>query len=222
MLYSRLWVLYDAKSTRVANRAHTPSDLRVMNMDIKGRKLNADILEWAYRQGIFPMGYKGEVFWFCPDPRAILPLDGFRVSRSLRRSARKFDVTFDEAFVEVMRGCAERPSTWIGEEFIEAYSELFDRGRAHSVETWREGRLVGGVYGVALGRALMAESMFHRETDAGKVALWRLVERMQETGYVLLDVQMMTPHLRSLGAIEISAREYIGRLAEALQGTTSW
>lgn len=191
-------------------------------MVLKRPLLTADVLEMAYRQGIFPMDHEGEILWFIPDPRAIIPLEGFRVSRSLRRSAKRFDITFDRAFKEVMRACAERSSTWISEEFVEAYTALFNRGKAHSAESWREGRLVGGVYGVALGRAFMAESMFHRETDAGKVALWRLVERLREAGYLLLDVQVMTPHLRSLGAVEISAEEYLRRLSEALQGRACW
>ncbi len=184
--------------------------------------LTPDILEVAYRLGIFPMDCEGEILWFRPDPRAIIPLEGFRVSRSLRRSAKRFEITFDRAFREVMRACADRSSTWISEEFVEAYTGLFERGQAHSAEAWREGRLVGGVYGVALGRAFMAESMFHRESDAGKVALWKLVEKLRESNYLLLDVQIMTPHLRSLGAIEISAEEYARWLSEALEGEAWW
>lgn len=191
-------------------------------MTLGRHRLTAEMLESAYRMGIFPMDYEGEILWFRPDPRAVIPLEGFRVSRSLRRSAKRFLVTFDKAFREVMRACAERPSTWISEELVKAYTELFERGKAHSAEAWREGRLVGGVYGVAMGRAFMAESMFHRETDAGKVALWKLVERLREAGYILLDVQIMTPHLRSLGAIEISAEEYARRLSEALEGSSDW
>lgn len=172
-----------------------------------------ECVELAYRWGIFPMGHTGSrrITWHRPDPRTIIPLDGFHVSRSLRKKIRKgiFEIRINEAFEEVMRACADRPEgSWITEDFVRVYGELHRRGKAHSVETWREGRLVGGVYGVALGGAFMAESMFHRDTDASKVALAALVERLRQRGYVLLDVQYWTPHLATLGAVEISAAEY--------------
>ncbi|GMV37219.1 MAG: leucyl/phenylalanyl-tRNA--protein transferase [Fimbriimonadales bacterium] len=177
----------------------------------------------AYMHGIFPMAdpATGEIWWFRPDPRAILPIHGMHVSRSLRRVLRsgKFDVTVDRDFEGVMRGCADREETWISEDLIRAYTELFRMGYAHSIETWREGSLVGGVYGVSLGAAFMAESMFHRETDASKVALHALVTRLAERGYELLDVQYQTPHLASLGVIEISLAEYLRRLAVACRET---
>jgi leucyl/phenylalanyl-tRNA--protein transferase len=174
----------------------------------------------AYAQGYFPMPHpdSGEILWFRPDPRAILPLEGFHLSRSLKRSMRKsgFRVTFDTAFREVMESCADRPDTWITEEFFAAYGALFLQGFAHSVEIWMGDRLVGGVYGVTLGGAFFAESKFHRETDASKAALFHLVERLKARGFSLLEVQFLTEHLASLGAVEISDEEYQARLAQAL------
>jgi leucyl/phenylalanyl-tRNA--protein transferase len=175
----------------------------------------------AYRHGIFPMADErsGEVLWFRPDPRAIIPLDGFHVSRSLARTIKRvtFEIRVDTDFEGVMRGCADRPEgTWISERFVEVYAALHRAGKAHSVEAWREGRLVGGVYGLALGGAFMAESMFHRETDASKVALAGLVGRLRERRFTLLDVQYVTPHLESLGAVEITRGDYERRLAAAL------
>jgi leucyl/phenylalanyl-tRNA--protein transferase len=161
----------------------------------------------------------GEVLWFRPDPRAIIPLDGFHVSRSLGRTLRRllFEIRVDTDFEGVMRACADRPEgTWISARFVEVYSALHRAGKAHSVEAWREGRLVGGVYGLALGGAFMAESMFHRETDTSKVALAALVGRLRERRFILLDVQYVTPHLESLGAVEITRREYERRLELAL------
>ncbi|HLH81065.1 MAG TPA: leucyl/phenylalanyl-tRNA--protein transferase [Chthonomonas sp.] len=177
---------------------------------------------WAYSMGIFPMYVEEakEILWFRPEMRAIMPLDGFHVSRSLAKTIRKgrFEVRINTAFEEVMRGCADRPEgTWITEDFIRVYTELHRRGLAHSVETWREGRLVGGTYGVALGGAFMAESMFHRETDASKVALAALVHRLKERNFVLLDVQYLTPHLQRLGAIEIPNKVYLAKLQKALK-----
>ena len=179
-------------------------------------------MEAAYRHGVFPMADEGssEVLWFRPDPRAIIPLDGFHVSRSLKRRLRLggFEIRIDTDFEGVMRACGDRPEgTWISEEFIEVYAALHRAGKAHSVEAWREGRLVGGCYGVALGGAFMAESMFHRETDASKVALAGLVSRLGDRRFTLLDVQYVTPHLASLGAVEIPRREYERRLSEALK-----
>ena len=161
----------------------------------------------------------GEILWFRPDPRAIIPLDGFHISRSLARTLRRgvFEIRVDTDFEDVMRGCADRPEgTWISERFVEVYGALHRAGKAHSVEAWRDGRLVGGAYGLALGGAFMAESMFHRETDASKVALTALVARLQERGFTLLDVQYVTPHLESLGAVDITRREYERRLERAL------
>jgi leucyl/phenylalanyl-tRNA---protein transferase len=190
---------------------------------MSGRRLTLtpEGIELAYRHGIFPMADErsGEVLWFRPDPRAVIPLDGFHVSRSLARTLRRrrFEVRVDTAFATVMRGCADRPEgSWISERFVEVYGALHRAGKAHSVEAWRDRRLVGGVYGLALGGAFMAESMFHRETDASKVALAALVGRLSERGFTVLDVQYMTPHLESLGAVEITRREYERRLERAL------
>jgi len=190
-------------------------------MSGRGLTLTPEGVLVAYRHGVFPMADErsGEVLWFRPDPRAIIPLDGFHVSRSLARTLRRgrFEIRVDTDFEGVMRGCADRPEgTWISERFVEVYAALHETGHAHSVEAWRDGRLVGGTYGVALGGAFMAESMFHRETDASKVALAALVSRLQKRGFILLDVQYLTPHLESLGALEITRREYERRLERAL------
>jgi len=190
---------------------------------MSGRRLTLtpEGVELAYRHGIFPMAdeQSGEVLWFRPDPRAVIAIGGLHVSRSLARTIRRgrFEIRVDSDFEGVMRGCADRPEgSWINDRFVEVYGALHRAGKAHSVEAWREGRLVGGTYGVALGGAFMAESMFHRETDASKVALAALVQRLRERNFTLLDVQYVTPHLESLGAIEISRREYERRLARAL------
>lgn len=183
-------------------------------------ELQPSALLSAYAAGIFPMADEdGVINWFAPPQRAIIELDGLVVSRSLRSAVRRgvFTVTFNGAFSEVMRACAEREEgTWISREIITAYTLLHRHGFAHSVEAWQGDRLVGGLYGVALGGAFFGESMFHRETDASKIALVHLVDRMRERGFVLLDVQFMTDHLRSLGAREIPRKEYERRLAEAV------
>jgi len=173
----------------------------------------------GYLHGVFPMGMEDvEIGWFSPDPRAIIPLDdGFHVPHGLKRvlGRGKFEVRIDQAFETVMRACAGRKETWITEEIVESYCELHRRGFAHSVEAWHEDRLAGGLYGVAIGGAFFGESMFHRETDASKVALHGLVQRLRERGYTLLDTQWITPHLRQFGAVEISRRRYLRRLADA-------
>ncbi len=187
--------------------------------------LNPLTLEWAYRQGIFPMWVDDvdAILWYRPNPRTIMPLDGFHVSRSLAKTIRqgKFTVRYDTDFEAVMRGCAIRPDpedgVWISEEFIEVYGEMHRLGKAHCVAVYLEDRLVGGTYGLAFGGAFMAESMFHYETDASKVAVAALVSRLKEQRFVLLDVQYRTPHLASLGAVEISDREYQRRLRSALR-----
>lgn len=174
----------------------------------------------AYCQGIFPMADEhGEIGWYSPDPRAVFPLDAFHVPRSLAKVLRRgaFEVRVDTCFEAVMRGCADREETWISEELIRAYVALHRLGLAHSVEAFHEGELAGGLYGVALGGAFMGESMFTRVTDASKVCLVHLVERLRARGYVLLDSQMPTEHLRRFGQIVIPRREYLRRLREALQ-----
>jgi len=184
-------------------------------------KLTPDILVRAYANGIFPMpDERGIIQWYRPDPRAILPLDAFHASRSLQRKLRKnvFDVTYDRDFTGVMKGCGNREEgTWITGEFLRGYGQLHRLGLAHSVEVWKDGRLVGGTYGVHLGGAFFAESKFHTETDASKVALAKLVERLNERGFQLLEVQFLTEHLAQFGVIEIPHEEYMRRLDAALQ-----
>lgn len=184
-------------------------------------RLTPELLIRAYCSGVFPMAdhRDGRIGWYRPDPRAIIPLDGFHVPRSLRRTVRKgtFEVTVDADFPAVIRACAARDETWISHEVVAAYSGLHRLGLAHSVEVWRAGRLAGGLYGVALGAAFFGESMFSRETDASKVALVALVERLRSRGYTLLDTQFMTQHLARFGAIEISGGAYERLLAAALQ-----
>lgn len=188
-----------------------------------GADLEPGTLLAAYRRGLFPMpsGTRGDpMYWFCPVRRGVVPLDGLRVSRSLRRSARDFEVRVDTAFADVVAGCADpdRPSGWIDGEIASAYRRLHELGWAHSVETWRDGRLVGGLYGVAVGGLFAGESMFHAERDASKVALVALVEALADEHALdrILDVQWLTPHLASLGAIEVSRAAYLRRLPAAL------
>ena len=175
----------------------------------------------AYRDGVFPMALEdGQIGWFSPNPRGILPLDTFHVPARLARAMRsgRFEVTVDRAFEDVIRACAERrdEGTWISPEIMDCYLAIHRLGLAHSVETWAGGRLVGGLYGVHLGGAFFGESMFHRATDASKVALASLVDRLQRRGFRLLDTQWVTPHLQQFGAIEISRPEYLRRLRQAL------
>jgi leucyl/phenylalanyl-tRNA--protein transferase len=175
----------------------------------------------AYRQGLFPMKVRRNTLaWWSPDPRGILPLDGMHVSRSLRRSAKRFTVTVDTAFERVMRACGDpkRPHGWIDEDFVVAYTRLHEMGWAHSVEVWAEGcaEPVGGVYGIRIERFFAGESMFHRVTDASKVALWALVDLLRADGVTLFDVQWTTPHLVSLGAVDIPRTEYLTRLRAAV------
>ena len=181
--------------------------------------IEPDFLLNAYARGIFPMTIPGGgIEWFSPDPRGVLPLDAFHLPHGLVRALKKnlFEVRYDTVFEEVMRCCAEREETWIDDEIVRSYVELHRLGFAHSVETWREGVLAGGLYGVALGGAFFGESMFHRETDASKVALHALVERLRERRFALLDLQWVTPHLATFGAVEIPRREYLKKLRAAL------
>lgn len=174
----------------------------------------------AYRRGMFPMDLPdGHLGWWCPLERAIIPLQGLRVTRSLRQSTRRYFVTVDEDFRSVINWCADidRPNGWLTDEFVEAYSTLHDLGWAHSVEVWDSERdLVGGLYGVAIGGLFAGESMFHLARDASKVALVHLVVLMNQGGD-LLDVQWLTPHLESLGAVIIGRDEYLRRLPDALE-----
>jgi len=157
--------------------------------------------------------------WFSPDPRAIIPLERFHVPHTLRRAARKeiFEIKIDHRFGEVIRGCAKRRDTWINREIIESYEKLHAIGHAHSVETWREGKLAGGLYGVAIGGAFFGESMFHRQRDASKIALVALVDHLRAHNFVLLDTQWTTPHLQQFGAIEIPRERYLKMLRRAVE-----
>jgi leucyl/phenylalanyl-tRNA--protein transferase len=185
--------------------------------------IDPELLLRAYSIGVFPMSDgrdAAEVFWVEPRRRAIIPIEGFRLSRSLRKTLRAgaFQVTRDTAFAEVVHRCAEREETWINREIEASYEALHRLGHAHSVECWHEGRLVGGLYGVRLGAAFFGESMFSAARDASKVALAWLVARLKVGGFTLLDCQFMTAHLRSLGAVEIEQRDYLSLLSAALGG----
>ncbi len=192
-----------------------------------GADLAPGTLLAAYRSGLFPMRTKrkGPLAWWSPDPRGLIPLDGFHWSRSLRRSARRYRVTVDTEFVAVMEGCADRRREhgWIDRSFLEAYTEMHTLGWAHSVEVWTDdGRLAGGTYGLAIGGLFAAESMFRNldlgpaSTDAGKVGVGCLVEMLRDGGATVLDVQWATPMLCQLGAVEIARSAYLERLGEAL------
>jgi leucyl/phenylalanyl-tRNA--protein transferase len=186
--------------------------------------IDPDLLLRAYSIGVFPMSDSrdaAEVFWVEPRRRAVIPLEGFRLSRSLRKTLRSgaFEVTADRAFAQVIRRCSEREETWINFDIEEGFTRLHGTGNAHSIEVWQGGELVGGLYGVRLGGAFFGESMFSLRTDASKVALAWLVARLKVGGFTLLDCQFMTEHLRSLGAVEISQKAYLALLAEALSST---
>lgn len=188
--------------------------------------LSPSILLEAYTQGIFPMADEdGQLNWYTCDPRAVIELERFHVSRTLRQRyrQRRFELTVNRDFRGVIDGCADRPDgTWISREIREAYIELHRLGFAHSVEAWKDGALGGGLYGVSLGGAFFGESMFYRITDASKIALVFLVERMKDRGFVLLDTQFTTDHLRKFGCIEISRDDYLRRLHQALQIETTF
>ena len=186
----------------------------------------SELLVSAYSSGWFPMAVdEGEIRWYSPDPRGIIPLDAFHVPARLARVIRRgrFRIEIDRDFPAVIRGCAQvdrkddDPGTWIDSEILTSYIAMHRQGLAHSVEAWEGERLAGGLYGVALGGAFFGESMFHRATDASKVALAALVERMKAGGLTLLDIQWVTPHLEQFGAIEIPRSEYLELLQEALK-----
>lgn len=184
------------------------------------------VLIAAYRGGMFPMAMdnRGEIGWFSPDPRGILPLEEFHIPHGLKRTLRKnpFEIRIDTAFSEVMAGCADRRTTWISREIVTSYEKLFELGYAHSVEAWKDGRLCGGLYGVSIGGAFFGESMFSRVTDASKVALVALVDRLRRRNFQLLDTQWTTDHLSRFGCREIPRYEYLDLLNRALLVTTSF
>jgi len=190
-----------------------------------GGDLSAARLLAAYRRGIFPWYSENEpILWWSPNPRLILDIDDFKISRSLRKTLKKqiFRVTFDQAFSEVIQACATvpregQPGTWITDEMRVAYERLHTMGYAHSVETWLNGELAGGLYGVSLGKAFFGESMFHQRTDASKIALATLVERLKSWHFHFIDAQMTTQHMLSLGAKELPRQAFLRRLMEALK-----
>ena len=193
--------------------------------------LNPETLLRAYAVGLFPMAERRDdstLYWIDPEKRGILPLERFHIPRRLARRVRSgiFEIRCDTAFREVIAACAEpgrgRSESWINREIVDLYSELHAMGRAHSVEAWRDGRLAGGLYGVALGAAFFGESMFSRETDASKVALVHLVALLRAGGFTLLDIQFVTPHLARFGAVEIHRSGYRQLLAEALDRSASF
>ena len=189
-----------------------------------GVALTPELMLGGYQRGIFAWSDE-PVAWWSPDPRAVMPLDGFHVSRSLARTLRqdRFEVTVDQAFAGVVRGCATGrypgDATWISPRFAACFDRLFASGHAHSVECWSDGQLAGGVFGVSIGGYFSAESMFHRVTDASKVALYYLVEVLGSAGFGLLDIQVLTPHTRSLGGVDIPRDAYLDLLARALLRT---
>ncbi len=194
-------------------------------------EITPELLLQAYRIGVFPMGERRDdpkLYWLDPRLRAVLPLSGFHLPKRLARTVRSghFEVTADTSFIDVMRACAEprpgHPESWINEPILDLYGELFRRGHAHSIECRREGRLVGGLYGVSVGAAFFGESMFSRERDASKVALVHLVARLIKGGFRLLDCQFMTEHLRSFGAMEIQRDAFKGLVTEAVETTATF
>lgn len=196
-----------------------------------GYGIPTDLLLKAYASGVFPMAESAsdpEVFWVRPETRGIIPFDGFHVPHSLAKTIRQghFEIRFDSDFEGVIDACAERRagrlSTWINAPIREAYTHLHRIGNAHSVEAWRDGELVGGLYGVSLGRAFFGESMFSRETDASKVCLVHLVERLRERGFLLLDTQFTTDHLKRFGAVDVPRDKYEKMLAKALIGEATF
>ncbi|MBL8562647.1 MAG: leucyl/phenylalanyl-tRNA--protein transferase [Gemmobacter sp.] len=190
-------------------------------------EITPELLLRAYAMGVFPMadsaGAEG-LHWVEPRRRGVLPLDGFHVSRSLAKEMRHggFEIVANRDFAGVVAGCADRPETWINGQIFQLYLALHQMGHAHSLELWEDGALKGGTYGVTLGRAFFAESMFSRRRSASKIVLAHLVARLRARGFVLLDTQFLTPHLASLGGVEISRAAYQARLAEALQGEAAF
>lgn len=196
-----------------------------------GYRIPTELLLKAYASGVFPMAESAddpEVFWVRPESRGVIPLDDFHIPKSLAKVIRqgRFEIRVDSDFAGVVDACAEereeRQSTWINAPIREAYIELFRQGHCHSVEAWRDDRLVGGLYGVRLGRAFFGESMFSRETDASKVCLVHLVERLRQRGFVLLDTQFTTEHLKRFGAVDVPRARYEKLLQEALKGEAAF
>jgi len=191
------------------------------NHSIKVKIVPPEVLLGAYCSGYFPMAdsRRGRIYWYSPDPRAIFDLEEFRIPRTIRQALRKqqFNIRIDTDFGAVIRACADRKKTWISEEIVQSYLELHRLGFAHSVEAWQEDELVGGLYGVSIGGAFFGESMFHRVSNASSAALIFLHNRLRERGFLLHDVQFITPHLARFGAREIPREEYLIRLEQAIR-----
>ncbi|MFZ1689129.1 MAG: leucyl/phenylalanyl-tRNA--protein transferase [Flavobacteriales bacterium] len=188
-------------------------------------ELTPELLLNAYRQGLFPMGNEaGDVDWYCPDPRAVIPLEKAVPGRTMQRVLRKgrLRLSLDGAFERVMRACGEREETWITEEMVDAYTALHRTGHAHSAEAWEGAELVGGIYGVSIGAAFFGESMFTRSDNAGKAAFHHLVDRLRAQGFVLFDSQIINDFTRTLGALEIPFTEFQVRLAKAVAEPDRW
>lgn len=198
--------------------------------------LSPPILLLGYSQGAFPMSEEdGSIHWYLPYVRAVFPIEGVHVSRSLARTLKKvkilspqeplqegFCVTFDRDFTGVMRGCIRPSDNWINEHFVEVYTECHQLGWGHSCEVWFDGELVGGLYGIALGGVFCAESMFHRKTDCSKIALWAMVNKCRELGFEIFDAQLMNPHLERMGAVEMPQEEYMVKFSELIGKKTPW
>ena len=212
----------EQRPSRFPDPRHAPGDAPLA----VGGDLHPTTLLDAYAHGIFPWPLDARLLtWWSPDPRAVLPLSALHVSRTLRRTLRggTFTTTTDQAFAAVVAACADRDATWITPQMADAYATLHELGHARSVEVWdRSGALVGGLYGVVLGGAFAGESMFHLERDASKVALVVTVERLRARGFTLFDVQLQTPHLASMGAVEISRDAFLDRLAHARGQPQRW
>jgi leucyl/phenylalanyl-tRNA--protein transferase len=205
--------------------------MKARSVPVRSPVITPEIMLRAYAAGIFPMAESADdpgLFWVEPELRGVIPLDRFHLPGRLARTVRsdRFEIRVDGEFEHVIAACAEaksdRPETWINARIREIFSELFRLGHAHSVECWREGRLVGGLYGLALGGAFFGESMFHRETDASKVALVHLVARLRRGGFTLLDAQFQTGHLAQFGTREVPKRAYQALLERAVAGTGEW
>lgn len=187
--------------------------------------LSVEVLLHAYAQGLFPMGNdEGGIDWYCPDPRAIIPISSALPNRTMRKVLRsgRFDLTFDRAFPEVMQACADREDTWITHSMVHAYSELHRAGHAHSTEAWQEGELVGGIYGVSIGTAFFGESMFSREDNAGKAAFHHLMAHLRQCGFRLFDSQVINDFTRTLGAVEIPFEDFQRQLVTAVRSPDRW
>jgi leucyl/phenylalanyl-tRNA---protein transferase len=190
-----------------------------------GDELTPWLIRYAYEQGVFPMTEEDDqVGWYQPQFRALLPIGGIHVSRSLAKRIRAggFEIQFDTAFEQVMRNCLRPDENWISEAFIRTYTQIHLDGWGHSGEVWADGELVGGVYGIALGSCFCAESMFHRKTDMSKVALWAMVNRCHELGFTIFDAQIMNSHLKSLGAYEVTNAAFQVKFTAALTRSTPW